>query len=158
MWLDKLKDLKKRTGMSAKQIAEKANMSERTITRIFSGETYAPGIDKLRDIVYAMGGSLDDVLDESDFHLPTPLAEALKKENATLQNAVNDLSDENVRLKDENDRLKDENAKLKAELEYLRFDFAHKDEMLAQKQRIIELQEEIIQLHKHQSPNNVLKF
>ena len=158
MWLDKLKDLKKRTGMSTKQIADKANMSERTITRIFSGETYAPGIDKLRDIVYAMGGSLDDVLDESDFHLPTPLAEALKKENATLQNAVNDLSDENVRLKDENDRLKDENAKLKAELEHLRFDFAHKDEMLAQKQRIIELQEEIIQLHKYQSPNNVLKF
>ena len=151
MWLDKLKTLKKETGMSAKQIAEKTNMSERTITRIFSGETYAPGIDKLRDIVYAMGGSLDDVLDESDFHLPTPLAEALKTENSTLQNAVNDLTDENVRLKDEI-------AELKAELEHLRFDYAHKDEMLAQKQRIIELQEEIIQLHKYQSPNNVLKF
>lgn len=151
MWLDKLKDLRKTAGMSAKQIAEKTNMSERTISRIFSGETYAPGIDKLRDIVYAMGGSLDDILDESDFHLPTPLAEALKTENLTLQNAVNDLTDENVRLKDKI-------AELKAELEHLRFDYAHKDEMLAQKQRIIELQEEIIQLHKHQSPNNVLKF
>ena len=151
MWLDKLKDLRKTAGMSAKQIAEKTNMSERTISRIFSGETYAPGIDKLRDIVYAMGGSLDDILDESDFHLPTPLAEALKTENLTLQNAVNDLTDENVRLKDKI-------AELKTELEHLRFDYAHKDEMLAQKQRIIELQEEIIQLHKHQSPNNVLKF
>ena len=124
MWLDKLKDLKKRSGMTTKAIAEKANMSERTVTRIFSGETYAPGIDKLRDIVYAMGGSLDDVLDESDFHLPTPLAEALKTENTTLQNAVNDLTDENVRLKDEI-------ATLKVELDRLRLILEHKEEIIA---------------------------
>ena len=124
MWLDKLKDLKKRSGMTTKAIAEKANMSERTVTRIFSGETYAPGIDKLRDIVYAMGGSLDDVLDESDFHLPTPLAEALKTENTTLQNAVNDLTDENVRLKDEI-------ATLKVELDRLHLILDHKEEIIA---------------------------
>ena len=124
MWLDKLKDLKKRSGMTTKAIAEKANMSERTVTRIFSGETYAPGIDKLRDIVYAMGGSLDDVLDESDFHLPTPLAEALKTENTTLQNAVNDLTDENVRLKDEI-------VTLKVELDRLRLTLEHKEEIIA---------------------------
>ena len=99
-------------------------MSERTVTRIFSGETYAPGIDKLRDIVYAMGGSLDDVLDESDFHLPTPLAEALKTENTTLQNAVNDLTDENVRLKDEI-------ATLKVELDRLHLILDHKEEIIA---------------------------
>ena len=124
MWLDKLKDLKKRSGMSTKQIADKTNMSERTVTRIFSGETYAPGLDKLRDIVYAMGGSLDDILDESDFHLPTPLAEALKTENTTLQNAVNDLTDENVRLKDEI-------VTLKVELDRLRLTLEHKEEIIA---------------------------
>lgn len=124
MWLDKLKDLKKRSGMSTKQIADKTNMSERTVTRILSGETYAPGIDKLRDIVYAMGGSLDDILDESDFHLPTPLAEALKTENTTLQNAVNDLTDENVRLKDEN-------AALKVEIDRLRLILEHKEEIIS---------------------------
>ena len=124
MWLDKLKDLKKRSGMTTKQIAEKAKMPERTVTRIFSGETYAPGIDKLRDIVYAMGGSLDDILDESDFHLPTPLAEALKTENTTLQNAVNDLTDENVRLKDEI-------ATLKVEIDHLHLILEHKEEIIA---------------------------
>lgn len=124
MWLDKLKDLKKRSGMSTKQIADKTNMSERTVTRILSGETYAPGIDKLRDIVYAMGGSLDDILDESDFHLPTPLAEALKTENTTLQNAVNDLTAENVRLKDEN-------AALKVEIDRLRLILEHKEEIIS---------------------------
>lgn len=145
MWLDKLKDLKKRSGMTTKQIAEKAKLPERTVTRIFSGETYAPGIDKLRSIVYAMGGSLDDILDESDFHLPTPLAEALKIENTTLQNAVNDLTAENVRLKDEN-------AFLKAELDRLRLTLAHKEEILS-------LQDEIIRLHKTYGPGpKDLKF
>ena len=117
MWLDKLKDLKKRSGMSTKTIAEKTNMSERTITRIFSGETYAPGIDKLRDIVYAMGGSLDDILDESDFRVPTPEAQALKS-------TINDLTAENVRLKDEI-------VTLKVELDRLRLTLEHKEEIIA---------------------------
>ena len=151
MWLEKLKELKKSSKMSSAQIAEATGIPESTIKRIFSGDTYAPGIDKLRDIVYAMGGSLDDILDESDFHLPTPLAESLKTQNLTLQNAVNDLTDENIRLKDEN-------AKLKTELEFLRLELEHKNETLAHKQHIVELQEEIIQLQKHPGPNNVLKF
>lgn len=38
MWLDNLKELKKKAGMSSKQIAEKTNLPERTVTRIFAGE------------------------------------------------------------------------------------------------------------------------
>ena len=138
MWLDKLKELKKSSKMSSQQIADATGIPESTVKRIFSGDTYAPGIDKLRDIVYAMGGSLDDILDESDFHLPTPLAEALKTENITLQNAVNDLTSENARLKDEN-------AFLKAELAELRLKLEHKEE-------ILKLQDEIIRLHKTYAP------
>ena len=117
MWLDKLKDLKKRSQMTTKQIAEKTNMPERTISRIFSGETFAPGIDKLRAIVYAMGGSLDDILDESDFRVPTPEAQ-------TLKSTINDLTDENVRLKDEN-------VALKAEIDRLRLILEHKEEIIS---------------------------
>ena len=147
MWLDKLKELKKSSKMSSMQIAEATGIPESTVKRIFSGDTYAPGIDKLRDIVYAMGGSLDDILDESDFHIPTPLAESLKTQNITLQNAVNDLTDENVRLKDEN-------AKLKIELEQLRIAIAHKEESLAYQQQIIELQEQLLRIHKNSSHDN----
>ena len=131
MWLDKLKDLKKRSGMTTKQIAEKAKQPERTVTRILNGETYAPGIDKLRPIVYAMGGSLDDIFDESDFRVPTPEAQ-------TLKSTVRELTDENVRLKDEN-------VHLKAEIAELRLKLAHKEE-------IISLQDEIIRLHKAFNP------
>ena len=140
MWLDKLKDLRKRTNMSAKQIADKTNMSERTINRIFSGDTYAPGIDKLRDIVYAMGGSLDDIFDESDFRVPTPEAQALKS-------TINDLTAENVRLKDEN-------VRLQAELDQLRLALAHKEEMLAHKQQIVELQDQLLKLQKTYTPGS----
>lgn len=148
MWLDKLKDLKKRSGMTTKQIAEKAKMAERTVTRIFSGETYAPGIDKLRDIVYAMGGSLDDILDESDFRLPTPMVETLKNENITLQNAVNELTARERDLTAENGKLKDKIATLEAEIERLFLSLAHKEEMLANKQQIVDLQGELLQIHK----------
>jgi transcriptional regulator with XRE-family HTH domain len=138
MWLDKLKNLKKQSGMTTKQIADKAKMAERTVTRIINGETYAPGIDKLRDIVYAMGGSLDDILDESDFKLPTPEAQALKTENITLQNAVNDLTAENVTLKDKI-------VALEVELDRLRLTLEHKEE-------IISLQKELISLHRNSKP------
>lgn len=137
MWLDKAKELRKRSGMTNKQIAEKANMSERTVTRIFSGETYAPGIDKLRDIVYAMGGSLDDILDESDFRVPTPMVESLKNDNTTLQNAVNDLTAENVTLKDKI-------VALEVELDRLRLTLEHKEDLLAHKEEIVTLQKKLL--------------
>ena len=69
------------------------------------------------DIVYAMGGSLDDILDESDFRVPAPEAQALK-------NTVNELTAENVRLKDEN-------VTLKAEIDRLRVTLEHKDEIIS---------------------------
>lgn len=47
MWLDNLKELKKRTGMSTKQIADKTNLPERTVTRIFGGDTDNPYVDTL---------------------------------------------------------------------------------------------------------------
>lgn len=61
MWLDNLKELKKRTGMSAKQIADKTNLPERTISRILAGETDHPYADTLDLIVKALGYDLGDL-------------------------------------------------------------------------------------------------
>ena len=47
MWLDNIKELKKAKGMSAKQIAEATKLPERTVTRIFSGDTDNPYVDTL---------------------------------------------------------------------------------------------------------------
>ena len=61
MWLENLKELKKKTGMSSKQIAEKTRLPERTVSRIFSGETDHPYADTLDLIVKALGYDLGDI-------------------------------------------------------------------------------------------------
>jgi transcriptional regulator with XRE-family HTH domain len=61
MWLDILKSLKKEKGLSVKQIAERTNLPERTVNRIFSGDTDNPYMTTLIPIVNVLGGSLDDI-------------------------------------------------------------------------------------------------
>lgn len=145
MWLDNLKDLKKQSGMSAKQIAEKTNLPERTVSRIFSGDTENPYMDTLRRIVDVLGGSLDDLFAESKVRVANTDLIALQAEYDKLSSEAGDLRAENVRLKDEN-------ASLKAELDRLRLTLAHKEEILS-------LQAEIIRLHKTYTPGpDGLKF
>lgn len=140
MWLDNLKDLKKQSGMSAKQIAEKTNLPERTVSRIFSGDTENPYMDTLRRIVDVLGGSLDDIFVESRVRVANTDLIALQAEYDKLAAEASDLRAENVRLKDEN-------ASLKAELDRLRLTLAHKEEILS-------LQAEIIRLHKTYTPRS----
>ena len=105
MWLDKLKELKKNKGMSTKQIAEKTDLPERTIARIFSGETDNPYVDTLRRIVSVLGGSLDDIFAESK----TVVA---NQNLITLQAEVDRLTAENERLTAENNELRHKNIEL----------------------------------------------
>lgn len=138
MWLDNLKELKKKSGMSAKQIAEATNLPERTVTRIFSGDTENPYMDTLRRIVAVLGGSLDDLFAESKMRVADTDLIALQAEYASLQA--------------ENVTLKDELVTLKAERDQLRLELEHKKE-------ILELQDEIIRLHKTYGPGpKELKF
>lgn len=140
MWLDNLKDLKKQSGMSAKQIAEKTNLPERTVSRIFSGDTENPYMDTLRRIVDVLGGSLDDLFAESKVRVANTDLISLQAEYDKLSSEASDLRAENVRLKDEN-------ATLEAELDRLRLTLAHKEEILS-------LQAEIIRLHKTYTPRS----
>jgi transcriptional regulator with XRE-family HTH domain len=137
MWLDNLKELKKETGLSTKQIADKTNLPERTANRIFSGDTDNPYVDTLHRIVTVLGGSLDDILadtkvvvaTESLVEVKESLVEAQEtievvKETATIMESERDLT------KIENERLKVENANLKTELQLLKQELQHKDELL----------------------------
>ena len=123
MWLDNLKELKAKSGMSSKRIAELTTLPERTVIRIFSGDTDNPYVDTLRRIVVVLGGSLDDIFAESK----TVVGD---KNLATLQGEVDKLTTEV-------DRLTVENIKLNAELK-------HKEEIIAlhdyYKREIITLQ------------------
>lgn len=124
MWLDNLKDLKKQAGMSAKQIAEKTNLPERTVSRIFSGDTANPLMDTLRRIVAVLGGSLDDIFAESKVRVTNTDLVTLQAEYDKLAAEASDLRAENVSLKDKN-------ATLEVELDRLRLTLEHKEEIIA---------------------------
>jgi transcriptional regulator with XRE-family HTH domain len=124
MWLDNLKELKKRTGMSAKQIADRTNLPERTVNRIFSGDTDNPYVDTLHRIVTVLGGSLDDILADTKVVVATESLVELK-ENVEAISAQSDY------ISVQNDMLKAKVAALTTELELLKKELAHKEELLA---------------------------
>lgn len=60
---DKLNILKENSGLTLEQISDKSNIPLGTVKRIFAGHTENPNILTVVDIVRALGGSLDDVLE-----------------------------------------------------------------------------------------------
>lgn len=64
-FLERLRLLKDKSGMTTKEIAEKSGVPESTITRIFSGKTPNPTIISVMDIIRAMGGKASDVFDDN---------------------------------------------------------------------------------------------
>ena len=124
MWLEKLKELKGKSGLTIKQIAEKKHLSEKTVERIFSGKTDHPYMDTLSEIVSAIGGSLDDLF--SDTH-----ARLASGDLITLQNDVDRLNAENGMLSAENAMLKDKVVALSSENDILRTKLEHKEEIIS---------------------------
>ena len=65
VFLERLRALKDKSGMSAKEIADKSGIPESTVTRILSGKTPNPTIISVMDIIKAMGGKASDVFDDN---------------------------------------------------------------------------------------------
>lgn len=124
MWLDNLKELKNRTGLSEGDIAKRAMLSEKTVDRVFSGHAKTPYVDTLYRIVKALGGSLDDILAESKVVVGT-------EKLATLQDEVDITSAELDMLTAENNILKDKVVTLTAEIDLLKMQLAHKEEIIS---------------------------
>lgn len=124
MWLDNLKELKAKTGMSSKQIAEKTNLPERTIVRIFSGETDHPYADTLDIIVKALGADLGDIFSDTSVIVATA-------EIVDIKDKVDVVEAERDLILVENEMLKAKNAALTTEIELLKKDLQHKEEIIA---------------------------
>lgn len=131
MWLDHLKELKKEKGMSSKQIAEKTNLPERTVIRIFAGDTDNPYVDTLRRIVAVLGGSLDDLFAESKIVVASQDLVAAQEEVNRLNQETERLNTEIALLTTENTILKDKNVTLSSEVDLLRLKLEHKEEIIA---------------------------
>lgn len=123
MLLENLKELKKASDMTYEEIAVASMTPESTVKRIFAGKC-EPLASTLYRIVKALGGSLDDVLADTNIVLsPKTLVEV--QENAEVVEAERDL------VLAELEMLKAKNAALTTEIELLKKELLHKEELLA---------------------------
>ena len=123
-----LKALKEKKDIRSKQIAAIANIPERSVSRVFSGETDDPGIFIFSKILYALGGTWADIAGESG---GKNLAELLANEEK--------LTAELDRLQKEYAALQQLNNSMELELNLLRQEVKHKDELLAVHNSYIQL-------------------
>lgn len=129
MWLDNLKEMKKKSGMTSQQIADKSRIPLRTINRIFSGESDHPYADTLDLIVKAMGDyDLGDLFSDTNVVIATESIVEVKE-------VVEELEAEQDSLLSDNQALRDELIAKEAELQALRDELArresqHKDELI----------------------------
>lgn len=110
--------------MSCKQIAEKTNLPERTVSRIFSGETDHPYADTLDIIVKALGADLGDIFSDTKVIVATDELVEIK-ESVDVVEAERDLT------LVENEMLKAKNAAMATEVELLKKELQHKEEIIA---------------------------
>ena len=61
MWLENLKIMKERNGMTTKEISEKSGIPEPTLEKLFAGATKDPKLTTMQQLVHFLGYTLDDL-------------------------------------------------------------------------------------------------
>ena len=131
MWLDIIKERRKGLGYTIKYISQEAKLPERTVSRIFSGETALPYADTLYRIAVVLDLSLDELLADSKAVVGGKNYIVLHEEVDTLANNVDKLNSEVALLTAENAVLKDKVGVLSTENDILRLKLEHKEEIIA---------------------------
>jgi transcriptional regulator with XRE-family HTH domain len=109
-WRINLRELRDKVGKTNAMIAEEENLSKKSVDRVFNGEAKSPGVDLVRRIIHALGGSWHEIFGESG-------AVIGGQDLATMQAEVT--------------RLTEENAALTNSLNIVRLDLASKENMVA---------------------------
>ena len=104
--------------MTYKDIADKENLSEKSVARVFTGEAKNPGVDIVRRIIHAMGASWRDIFGESSAVITTEDVEVIKQDNQRLVQENNALIAENLVLTNKIKELESANMVLSIKLEY----------------------------------------
>ena len=131
MWLDRIKERRKELNYTIKYISNEAKLPERTVSRIFSGETLSPCVDTLYSIAVVLGLSLDELIADTNSVIGGKHYADLLKENADLINEVERLNSALALISAENSMLKDKVGVLTAENDILRLKLEHKEEIIS---------------------------
>lgn len=118
LWRKALVDYRHKINMPYREIAERANLSEKGVARIFTGEAKTPGIDVIRKILEAMGASAREIFGESSAVITTEDIDKLKADNIRLTNENNALIAENLVLTSKLKEAEANNTILQIKLEY----------------------------------------
>lgn len=131
MWLENLRALRIEKNLSYKQIAEKEDLPERTVSRIFSGETKNPSMDCLIKIVSALDGSLDNIF--ADTKVVVACADNIPQQRDIdqLRSEVERLTEELTLSNAEICMLKDKVNALTSENDLFRIKLEHKEEIIS---------------------------
>lgn len=130
MWLEIIRDTRKELGLSIKDVAIRANMAERTVKRIFDGDTDNPYASHLYRIAAVLDLSLDDLLADGQAIVGGKKVVALTEENNALKAEVERLTAELVGANADIAVLKDTLVTLSAKNDYLTERLAHKEEII----------------------------
>lgn len=123
-----LKEAMSSKGVSAKWLAENANVSEKTIGRILKGDHKGTSAESLLRISDALNVSTDFLLKGTNVMIGT---EELQELNVKLAAELAELMDKLVTLETELSAQKDTVATLTAENSILRLKLEHKEEIIS---------------------------
>lgn len=132
MWRDRILEAKKAKGATTKSMAAYANMTERSVSRILSGESMDPYVSNVIVLGASVGLSPLEIFAETGLVVGN-------QDLTALQAEVDRLSEELEALLVEVTQLRGEVASLSAERDLLRLKLEHKDELVKHKDAIIDL-------------------
>ena len=131
MWLDRIRERRKELNYTIKYISQEAKQPERTVSRIFAGETLSPSVDTLYGIATVLGLSLDELLADTNSVVGGKHYIDLIQENTEFANEIERLSSELALISAEAAVLKDKVGVLTAENDILRLKLEHKEEIIS---------------------------
>ncbi len=131
MWLDRIKERRKELGYTIKYISQETKLPERTVSRIFSGETLSPCVDTLYSIAVVLELSLDELLADTNSVVGGKRYADLLKEYTDLISEIERLNSELALISAEHSVLKDKVGVLTAENDILRLKLEHKEEIIS---------------------------
>lgn len=108
-WQTALNELRVKSGMSYKQIADGLNVSEKSVSRLFTGEAKKPDFFFVSQVIRKLGGSVSEILGEGGAYI-------VSQDIITLQTQYDELKVSYEKLLEENEALRTKNAALTDEL------------------------------------------
>ena len=108
-WQIALNELRDKTKTPYKQIADALNVSEKSVSRLFTGEAKKPDFFFVSQVIRLLGGSVSEILGEGGAYI-------VSQDIITLQAQYDELKASYDRLLEENKALLIKNTELTDEL------------------------------------------